>query len=377
MSEKQKVVKVGVIGGGLMGREVASAFGRWCSLVDFPVKPILTAVCDLNPGVLSWFEQVDSVSLLTADYHELLASDEVDVVYVAVPHNLHEKLYTDVVNAGKDMLGEKPFGIDLATAERLQKTVTESGQFVRCSSEFPFLPGAQRVVDYIRSGKCGQIMEMQVGFHHSSDMNQEKPINWKRQNSTCGEIGVMGDLGMHVMHIPLRLGFYPQSLFAQLQNICLERPDGKGNRVPCETWDNAILHGTIEHDGYSFPLRYETKRMAPTETNTWFIEALGTEGGVRFSTKEPKTLWTFDNDKNQSWRKEDLGFEVPFKTITGGIFEVGFPDILQQMWAAFFLEREGLLESKFGCVTVEEAVQSHRIFDAALTAQKEQKVVQL
>ena len=74
--------------------------------------------------------------LLTADHHELLADPQVDMVYVAVPHHLHETLYLDVLGAGKDLCAEKPFGIDLAAARR--------GRFVRCSSEFPFLPGAQR-----------------------------------------------------------------------------------------------------------------------------------------------------------------------------------------------------------------------------------------
>jgi predicted dehydrogenase len=41
------------------------------------------------------------VKLLTADYHELLASPDVDVVYVAVPHNIHETIYLDVLKAGK------------------------------------------------------------------------------------------------------------------------------------------------------------------------------------------------------------------------------------------------------------------------------------
>jgi hypothetical protein len=82
-------------------------------------------------------------------------------------------------------------------------------------------------------------------------------------------------------------------------------------------------------------MRLEMKRMAPGETNTWFIEVLGTEGGVRYSTKEPKTLWVFENGKEQFWKKTDLGFGMPFKAVTGGIFEPGFPDVIQQMWAAY------------------------------------------
>ena len=47
-----KTLKVGIIGGGLMGREVACAIGRWCALVDFPVRLELTAVCDLVDRVV-------------------------------------------------------------------------------------------------------------------------------------------------------------------------------------------------------------------------------------------------------------------------------------------------------------------------------------
>ena len=61
--------------------------------------------------------------------------------------------------------------------------------------------------------------------------------------------------------------------------------------------------------------------------------------------------------------------------ITGGSFEVGFPDIIQQMWAAFLMERECALGSRFGCATPAEAVQSHRIFAAALASQRQGETV--
>jgi len=60
---------------------------------------------------------------------------------------------------------------------------------------------------------------------------------------------------------------------------------------------------------------------------------------------------------------------MPFKTVTGGIFEPGFPDIIQQMWAAFLMERAGLLGARFGCATPAEAVATQEIFAAALTSQ--------
>ena len=370
-------MRVGIIGGGLMGREAASAFGRWFVLEDFPVRAELVAVCDLQEKLLDWFRRVPTVRLLTKDHRELLRSSEVDVVYVAVPHNLHEPMYLDVLGAGKDLLAEKPFGIDLKASGRIRDAAMRSGRFVRCSSEFPFLPGPQRVIQAVQSGRFGRILEIRSGFWHSSDMDPTKPINWKRQTKFCGQIGVMGDLGMHVVHVPFRLGWKPLRVHAQLQKIYTQRPDGKGGMAQCDTWDNALLHTEALIDGAEVPMRLETKRLAPGETNTWFIEVLGTEGGARFTTKEPKTLWLFERGKEQVWQRFDLGHQMVFPTITGGIFEAGFPDCFLQMWAAYAAERAGQLGNRFGCVTPDEAVLSHELFAAALESQANKSVVTL
>jgi len=370
-------VRVAVIGAGLMGREVASAFGRWFALADCPVRPELVAVCDVNPSALDWFRQVPTVRHFEGDHRALLARADIDLVYVAVPHHLHESIYLDVLRAGKDLFAEKPFGIDLAAARRIRDEAVGLGRFVRVSSEFPFLPGALRAREIAASGSLGRLLEVRSSFLHSSDLDPAKPINWKRQSRFCGEAGVMNDLGLHAAHLPLRLGWKPSTVHAHLQKITTTRPDGKGGMAPCDTWDNATLHTTFGVSGQDVPMTLEMKRMAPGETNTWLFEALGTERGVRFSTKEPKTLWTFRREKEQVWEKTDLGFGTQFKAITGSIFEPGFPDILMQMWAAFLAERAGLLGGRFGCATPDEAVAQHEIWAAALASQRDRTVVRL
>ena len=272
-------VGVGIVGGGLMGRELAAAIGRWAALEDHPVRPELVAVCDTNPAALSWFDRVDSVRLRSSDYADLLADDGVEVLYLAVPHHLHETLYLDALRAGKDFLAEKPFGIDLEAATRIVDELhAKPNVFVRCSSEMPFFPGALFAIETIRSGALGEVIGVDSDFLHSSDLDRRKPINWKRQARYCGEIGVMGDLGMHVTHVPLRLGLRPETVFAELQDIVTERPGPDGSAVPCDTIDNA----TLACDA-GFPLTLRTHRIAPGHINTWRIRALGMDGGVAFS----------------------------------------------------------------------------------------------
>ncbi|SHG62460.1 Predicted dehydrogenase [Fodinibius roseus] len=371
------IAKVGIIGGGLMGKEAASAFGRWFALNDYPVAVELSAVCDLDEEVLGWYEQIPSVQLITSDYEQILASDQVDVVYVALPHHLHEEYYIDILESGKDLLAEKPFGMNLQAAKNIYGAFEASSSFVRCSSEFPFLPGAQRVIAEINSGRMGDIMEIHAGFLHASDLNPQKPINWKRQSQFCGEIGVMGDLGIHVIHIPLRLGWQPRRLYSQLQKVITRRPDGQGGWAESDTWNNATLTTDVNIEGKDIPMTLEMKRLAPGQKNSWYIEVLGTEGGVRYSTKDTKTLWTFRRGEEQAWQQIDLGFQGPFPTITGGIFEVGFPDYFMQMLAAYFAEREGSLNGRFGCLTPQEALMSHHIFQAALESKRTQSVVEI
>ena len=373
-----KTLRLGIIGGGLMGKETASALARWCNLEDVGVHAELTAVCDLQPAVLDWFRRIPTVKLFTSDAAALLASPAVDAVYVAVPHHLHESLYLQVLRAGKDLLAEKPFGIDLAAARRVRDEAAKLGRFVRCSSEFPFWPGPQRIVADVRAGRCGRLLEVRSGFLHASDLDPTKPINWKRQAKFCGAPGVMNDLGMHAAHVPLRLGWKPARLYARLQKVVTYRPDGKGGTTPCDTWENALLAGEFaDADGRPVPITIETKRVAPGETDTWYLEVIGTEASYRFSTKEPKTLWVFRRDKEQWWQKTDLGNTPSFKVITPGITEFGFADCFQQMIAAFAAEWAGVLGARFGCVTPDEAVASHEIWDAALRSHADKSVVSL
>jgi predicted dehydrogenase len=363
-------VRIGVVGGGLMGKELLALTRRWTALVDHPSRPEVVALADPAPAVQQWWRAA-GVATVTDDYRRLLDDPGIDVLYLAVPHDLHERLYLDAVAAGKDFLGEKPFGIDLPAAERIVAAVDASSSFVRVSSELPFFPGAQRAAALVRDGLLGEVLDARSGLLHSSDLDRDKPLSWKRRTATCGEIGVMGDLGMHVAHLPLRLGWTPSSVYALLDDVVRTRPGPDGALAPCDTWDNAVLTLTVDVSRGRFPMLWETKRIAPGESNTWYFEAYGMDGGVRFSTRSPQTLQRFGLvDGEQAWSEVQPGHRSAWPTVTGAIFEFGFPDALLQMWAAFLAERAGQLGDRFGCATPAEALGSHRVFAAALTSHR-------
>ncbi len=376
-----KIIRFGLVGCGLMGREFASATARWCHLVEPVAKPELVAVCNRSDAPFAWFRtHFPAISQFTHDYRELVANPEVEAVYVAVPHHLHQEICCAVLAAGKHLMAEKPVGIDRKANEAIVASAARRPDaMVRCASQWPFYPGAQRICQAIERHAFGRIIEVNAGFLHSSDLDPNKPINWKRQLEFNGEYGVMGDLGLHVCVLPFRAGWVPRNVRAILSDIVKERPDGKGGRAPCRTWDNATLlcETSDTTTGEQFPMTLKFQRMAPGQKNNWYLEILGTKASARFSTRNANQIeWLEYTGGEQIWGSIEVGQATAYKTITGSIFEFGFSDSILQMWAGFMQELAGERPApRFAkCATLEEAALSHRLFTAALASRQKKAV---
>ncbi|MFH1377490.1 MAG: Gfo/Idh/MocA family oxidoreductase [Planctomycetota bacterium] len=384
MGAKQKTVRVGIIGAGLMGREFASAAARWMHLNTIGSRPEIVAVAGRAIQTCDWFtDNIPSCKKATDDYRDLLSDDSIDAIYCAVPHNLHQTIYCDVIRAGKHLFGEKPFGIDApANAAIVAEANKRPDVVVRCNSQFPYFPGAQRIIKAIAENALGTIIDVEAGFLHSSDLDPRKPMNWKRQVEINGEYGCLGDLGMHALHIPLRAGWYPKNIRAILTNVRPFRPDATGALVPCETFDNATLFCEVNNETGRFPLTIKTWRIAPGEMDTWYLRVTGDKLSMRFSTKQPRTLETLRYDtpgETQVWRVEDIGYSSVYPAVTGGIFEFGFTDAILQVFASFIdqVVRGNDATLPFGCATLDETRQHHQILTAALESNRTRSTVSL
>lgn len=365
---KERGLKLAIIGGGLMGKELVSGAKRWCHLkLDVP-QPEIVGVATRTKESLKWFEaHVEELQWATTDYQELLAQVEIDAVYCAVPHHLHQKIYTDVIRAGKHLLGEKPFGIDLHAAQEIAKVAKEHPQvLVRCASQMAFYPGAQRIYQMFVDDAFGDILEVKAGFLHSSDMDLEKKINWKRQAEYNGRSGCLGDLGMHTQLLPIRAGISFQSVFADLRNFVPRRKNSQGEYVDSDTFDNATLLVQGQRKGQTFPLVFETKRLSPGSTNNWYIEVLGMKASGKFTTEDANAFYFLRTEGGQqAWQRVSVGYQSAIPAITGPIFEFGFSDAVLQMLGAFVAEIWGV-QTGFSCFTLEEALISWRLMDGAM-----------
>ena len=324
-----RTVRFGIIGCGMMGREFASAAARWLHLPEMTIRPEIVAVCNrtLDTPKVDWFrENIPTLTQVTSDYRELLGNPEVEAVYIAVPHNLHEEFYTAALEAGKHLMGEKPFGIDLEANEAILAAVRRHPEcFVRCSSQFVFFPAVQRIGRMIEAGAFGRIIEVNAGFLHGSDLDPQKPINWKRMIEFNGEYGVMGDLGPHVCTVPFRAGWTAQ-----------ERPGGPvqhraraagRQRRHGPVRDVGQRHAPVRGAGPGFGQRLSLhpanaadlarreEQLVPRDLRDAGLRA------ITASTRPTRSNCSNTPGGEQAWQKIGMGHEMTYRSITGEIFQ--------------------------------------------------------
>jgi predicted dehydrogenase len=104
-------------------------------------------------------------------YEDLLASPEVDVVYIATPHHLHMQNTIDCARAGKGILCEKPFTLNALEAERAIAAVKEAGVFFMEAFMYRCAPQTRRILEWVRDGEIGKVLQVnaEFGFNASKD----------------------------------------------------------------------------------------------------------------------------------------------------------------------------------------------------------------
>lgn len=104
-------------------------------------------------------------------YEEAVTSGEVDAVYIALPHSGHEEWTIRSARAGKHVLCEKPFTLDLASAERAIAAVKEAGVFFAEAFMYRMHPQTVAVAEMVRSGVIGEVRQIhaEFSFHAGQD----------------------------------------------------------------------------------------------------------------------------------------------------------------------------------------------------------------
>ena len=92
-----------------------------------------------------------------ADYHELLAREDIDVVHVLTPNREHSQITVDALNAGKHVMCEKPMAINSAEAKRMLDAAKATGKKLTIGYQSRFRPDSMYLKSACEAGELGDI----------------------------------------------------------------------------------------------------------------------------------------------------------------------------------------------------------------------------
>ena len=206
--DASKKVRVGIIGCGWIAGSHIESYKKQPDVE-------IVAGCDLIPGkAAAFFEKygVEGVKTDYADHKAMLAdkSLKLDCVSVCTYNRTHAICTIDSLNAGVNVLLEKPMCVTLDEAVEIMRAEKKSGKVLSIGFQPRFDPNMQMIKKIVQSGELGQIYYIQTGggrrrgipFPYGTTFIEDK---------TAG-LGALGDIGCYSLDCVLNAIGYPKPL---------------------------------------------------------------------------------------------------------------------------------------------------------------------
>lgn len=197
-------VKFGIIGAGGIAQSS-------CREIAAHPQGEIVAICDSHEERLQKLGANHGVKRLYSDSKDLLASKDIDAVYIAVPNAFHAPLAEEALDTGKHVILEKPFALNLREATAVADAVNRSGKIFMLGMNQRFVPGAQTVKSLVRAGTLGDIYHAKAYWMRRSGI--PRLGTWFGNKDLSGG-GSLLDIGVHVMDLALYLmdNFEPEAV---------------------------------------------------------------------------------------------------------------------------------------------------------------------
>lgn len=147
------MVRVAVVGAGAWGINHVRAFARakGCELV---------MVCDPSAQALARAQTLAPHSRQTGDLDEVVRAQDVDAVVLATPASDHARQASQILDAGKHVLVEKPLALSVADAEAVLRRARTAGRVLMVGHLMLYHPAVQRLAQMIGAGELGRVLYM-------------------------------------------------------------------------------------------------------------------------------------------------------------------------------------------------------------------------
>jgi predicted dehydrogenase len=214
-------VRVGLVGTGFIGAIHAESLRRTSGAE-------LWAVASRSGDRAAEFARRHGIAHAFGDYRKLLEMDELDLVVVGAPNDLHCAITLDAAAAGKHVVVEKPLCLNLAEAERMIAASRAAGVKLMYAEELCFAPKYVRLKELVDSGALGEVVLVKQSEKHDGP---HAAHFWDVERAGGG---VTMDMGCHAIEFfRWMLGRRPiESVYAQMSTaVHADKTRGDDNAI--------------------------------------------------------------------------------------------------------------------------------------------------
>lgn len=211
-----RMIGIGIIGCGHWGPNY---------IRNFSIQPNVKVqvAADTDPKRRALVEGLFSGLKTVASHRELLSDPRVQAVVVATPTSTHHAIVKEALQAGKDVLCEKPLTVTAAESEELALLARKTGRILMVGHTFLFNPGILKLKSLIDEGTIGSV------YYMHAERTNLGPIRT--------DVSVVHDLASHDI-----------SIFNFLRGTLPETVNGKGGRFLRDGIDD-VAFVTLQYPG--------------------------------------------------------------------------------------------------------------------------------
>ena len=316
-----KSLNVAMIGGGFMGKAHAMAYAAMPMFFwPAPAIPHRKVVVDVNDVLAEEARQRFGFEEASSNWKDTIARDDIDVVDICTPNNVHAEIAIAAAKAGKHIICEKPLARTVKEARAMTKAVKEAGVTNMVAFNYRRTPAVALAKRFIDEGRIGKILNFRGTYLQDWSADPNGPLSWRFQKNIAGS-GAIGDIGTHVVDMAHYLVGNITEVNAITKTYIKERPIQAGgvDKLGASDKKTDAPLGIVDVDDEVLSLiRFETGAVGTLEAtrnaygrnNFLTLEIHGEEGSIHFNYER--------RDELQVMFASDPGDARGFRTIYTG-----------------------------------------------------------
>jgi predicted dehydrogenase len=237
----------------------------------------LTAVCEVNKSRLITIAEKFNVKERYSNYNDMLEKSEMDAVIIATPTSTHTDIAIDCLEAGKDILVEKPLARSYQEAKRIVDAAKKNKRKLMVGMNLRYRPDTMLLRSFINSNEIGEPFYVKCGWIRKQSSSEK----WFTKKEESGG-GVIFDLGIHLLDLALWLLQYPEIASVSSQNFHHFTKNVEDTSISCIKCKNSAV------------INLEVSWSLPVEKDHFFLDVFGTKGS--FSSNPFRLYKKVEND---------------------------------------------------------------------------------